>query len=212
MNREYIYLSDKEVIVSDETGHIEKRNINTSNIHDTMLLENALEELKKRIDELEEGKESTDREKFTFFEKAFAYTVPLLASIFVCSIASFMTGTYFLDSYNIQILSWGCAGTIMLDAGMIMFNIEDKKRQKNAKYFLLRNAYTQKRKIEEKIKEDKKQINNENVEIPTNNYLFEPDKIISLDNNPIYHEIEKELNEAYQEGYNQKTKQRILRK
>lgn len=42
MNKEYVYLSNEEVLVIDENGHATKRNIESDNMHD-MLLENDLE-------------------------------------------------------------------------------------------------------------------------------------------------------------------------
>lgn len=52
MNKEYIYLSGEELIVADERGHVEKRAVESDNMHDLLLLENDLEEVDSSIEKV----------------------------------------------------------------------------------------------------------------------------------------------------------------
>ena len=55
MNKEYMILSDNEVLVIDENGHAIKRKIENGNMHDVLLMENDLEKINKTIVSLEKA-------------------------------------------------------------------------------------------------------------------------------------------------------------
>ena len=211
MNKEYTYLSNEEILVSDEFGHTQIRKIDSTNMHDVLQLEKALEYVTKVINKFEGNMQDESVCKFTLSEKIFAYTMPFWASVIMCAIVSFMTSTPFFDLSNIEILIIGGAATIVFDATTVLFNNSVKKPEKLATYALLNSAYNHKKAIEQRLAKIKSQTKNNQVNI-NNNYSYKPQEVISLEDNPIYKETVAALSNAYEQGYNSSTKKRILKK
>jgi len=209
MNKEYTYLSDKELLVANEKGHMEKREVQGNDMHEVLQLENVLTELTQYINKVEE--KNKNEIKFNLPEKAFAYTAPFLITAFACGLYAIFGHGAPTDEY-IGMLSVGGFLTMISDSWNIYHKQKDKKI-KSAVFLRLIKAQELKDEIEERLSEIKMQAKYD--AITKNNeekYAFKPNNIVSLEDNPIYDEVVTKLDEAYQKGYSKGTKKRILKK
>ena len=102
MNKEYLYLSDKEILVTDEKGHATKRNVESTDMHDVLLLENDLE----RID-TKDYPEYALRESLlnAIIHRDYNFTGSILISLFddhfeITSLGGLVKGLSIEDLYN----------------------------------------------------------------------------------------------------------------
>ena len=218
MNKEYIYINNEEIVVTDENGHATKRAVESDNMHDLLLLENNLEEVNNLINEIE--KEETkygELIRFTPLEKVFAYTLPFWLSMAAAGLAA---GSGFVREHILMTAEefamfpiTGVLLTGVVDIGLIFEKKKDKKFT-SGREAELSKAYEIKENLEKELIESK--VRKESIELDksyeqeTNAYQNE---VVVLDNNPAYEEIVKQLEDSYAEGYTQrKTNKRVLRK
>jgi len=83
MNKEYIYLSDKEILVTDEKGHATKRDIESTDIHNLLLLENDLEKINKKIINEEKEIHRYEESKLPLKEKIFLAAMPFIVGTLI---------------------------------------------------------------------------------------------------------------------------------
>ena len=89
MNKEYVYISDNEVIITDENGHTTNRSIDGEDIRNLLLLENKLEKVDNIISEAQNKIDI--RKKFLLNKnklRVILYSVLLGAILFLGSASS----------------------------------------------------------------------------------------------------------------------------
>ena len=81
MNKEDLYLSDKEILVTDENGHATKRDIDSKDMHEILLLENDLEIIISKIIKLEKEVDRYDEGKLSIREKTILLLIPFVVGM-----------------------------------------------------------------------------------------------------------------------------------
>ena len=152
MNKEYIYLSNKEVLVSDEAGHLTKRDVESDNMSEMLSLENNLEDINKKIQELEEY--IAGREELTKTGKGIILTLPFIFS-FVCAAGFSLIEPNATTFDLLTCLSAGLIGTVALDIPVAL-NMRKGKRIREGKISELATAHKLKAKLEKMLSDVKK--------------------------------------------------------
>ena len=212
MNKEYIYLSDKELIVTDEEGHLKKRIIESDNMHDLLLLENRLEKINNLINKINNNKNKTDLNKK---DKIIIYLFPLFLAIFAITfelIGASINNTQFFITDYISLFGFSIIFTGLVDTFIALG--EKKIKQENlGRDAKLSKAYE----IKESLEKELSKIKEKNTKLTKSNedkFISEQNDVIILEEDThVRDEITKQLNDSYMEGYNQgKTKKLILTK
>ena len=212
MNKEYLYLSDKEILVTDENGHATKRDIESRDIHDVLLLENDLERIDTKIIKLEKEVHRYEESKLPLKEKIILALVPFVVGLGI-AVPVFINEPNFLS--NILYCSIGVAA---LTAGIeVSFVVGTKYSTKhiNGVESELLTAYLLKEELEQRlsnIKDKSKDSITTNIVKSQENSLQINDIIILEEPTPFCVEAAKKLEEAYEAGYEQKGKRLILKK
>lgn len=204
MNKEYIYLSDKEMLVTDEKGISTKRNVEHDNMHDVLVLENELEKINKRVENLEKVIRHNEENKSGKI-KDMMVLLTLNAVLGITAIDLLCMGgpLDFPISYTIAV-----ASTIgVMDLKFNQYSKENIKIINEVKIELLK-AYKLKNDLEQrlsKIKEKSKDMKSTNkVDLQKTN------NVVVIQEN--YEDTSEELVQAFEKGYNQKVKRKTLNK
>ncbi len=215
MNREYIYLSDTEVLVTNEHGHAEKRIIESNDLHQQLLLENNLEEVNNLINKIENELAHEDEIKIGFLGKAFAGTLPFWFTAVLCladfGISAVSNKPPMAPSYTPILISGICASGA-IDA-MVALGGKRKKKWISGRKTELSKAYEIKESLEKElveIKEKHKTLAQKKENGPSSK---QHDIIVLEDNNPTLDEIRTQLYDSFIDGYSQnKPKKLVLKK
>lgn len=200
MNKEYVYLSDTEILVTDELGNNKKRKIENKNIHEILVLENKLEEINEIIIEFEEIIKKDDKLNLKEKETIIQLIIPFIISIASYGITFLITPSLLSFQNIISIILGATINTITLDIFIIVYRNNKRKYLNEAKYMLAK-ANSLREKFEQqlsKLKEHSNVNNEENTNVRTNETIF-------LEETPsLYEEITK--------TEEPKVKKRILKK
>ena len=186
MNKEYMKITPETIMVSNERGQLEERDIEYSNIDKALVLENNLEYLNRIIVELEHYV-SIDHP----FDKEKYYTnleAPLMAT-FACA----TVGTLYSKEDGFIIAAGaGVAfcGLSMLYTGICNIDhLKDVKRKKEAYKEVLMKAYYIRANIVERLNSlrGNVDINDKEINIP----------ISILEDKQFMYQVEEELNDVY---------------
>lgn len=202
MNKEYIYLSNKELIVTDEQGHLTKRVIESDNMHDVLMLENNLEKINTLINKIEEANKNeiklNSKEKFIYYTIPFAFTGVLTAIVFGISV---INSNPWLTVDYVSMLS----SAILVSGAVDIFFVLGEKRMKKEKLgrdAQLSKAYEIKESIEKELCEirEKKEALEKSKKY---NNLYEQSDIIVLEKDTFDGDkIIGQLNDSFMDGYN----------
>lgn len=210
MNKEYLYLSDKELLVIDEFGHATKRNVENDNMHDMLLLENDLEKINHKISKLEQKIQRDEELKNTTVEKIIIALIPFGILWLAYGISGLLAPK--LYSYIIEAIFGITFATVAVDTGFILLT-KDHKKHINGIKSELSTAYQLREEINQKlskIKKESKDLTTTNIE--DSQKTKTNDIVVLKDTTPFYEEIEKQLDESYTKGYKQKVKILTLNK
>lgn len=210
MNKEYLYLSDKELLVIDELGHATKRNVETTNMQDVLLLENSLEEMNERIMELEKRVDQDKESKLTTKGKIIFAMSPFIVGVSV--FAMLCLSNFPGDSHLIAI------GSTLGTCAVVVGAIDSEKqhiRFMNGRKSELEKAYELREDLEQKLSKMKEKsqdsittnlVESQNLNLPIHD-------VIALGNStPLEEKVRQQLEEAFVKGYEQKVKKRTLKK
>ena len=212
MNKEYLYLSDKEILVTDENGHAVKRDIESDNMHEVLLLENDLEKINSGIIQMEEIIHNEEEVKLSIKGKIILATVPFIIPMtFYC-----LAGLFDPNLFSNMILTTSVMAlfAITLD-GAFIFVTRHHKEHINGIKSELSTAYQLKEELENNlsnIKDKSKDSITPNIIKSQKNNLQINDVIVLEDPTPYYEEAAKQFQESYMAGYNQKGKKLLLKK
>lgn len=212
MNKEYIYLSDKEILVTDEKGHATKRDIEGDNMHEVLLLENDLEQINSGISNLEKIIDNEEKSKLSIKGKIVLATIPFIIPMTCYCIAGLFNPNLF--SKIILTTNAMALFAIMMD-GTFIFATRHHKEHINGIKSELTKAYQLKEELEQKLSNSKDKTNDSittNIVKLQENNLKINDVIILEETTPFYEDAEKKLEEAYGAGYKSKGKRLILKK
>lgn len=206
MNKEYMYLSDSDVIITNEEGRIVKRNFDNSvNVNKFLLNENKLEIISKELENLEY--ELDGNKKTVWFCKKMCQVQPFM--ILIISLLVFLTGgiaTSFASYGLLSLMIGGIVGTIVSSVGIIYLMISKSKAKK--KIPAIKASIEELEKLKEKTKEELKEFSRAKEK----EINHEINKSISLNNSTKVEKekIENNINEVYQNAL--KPKKLVLRK
>lgn len=197
MNKSYVYLSMDELLVIDEKGNAKKRNFESENLHEILLLENDLEKINAKIEELENIINDYEKHKLTKKESIILYMLPFI-SLMPLSLTALLVSSSLLFP---AILAIALVSTL-LDLCLVKFSKDNVKINNGKKNELLK-AYELRDNFKDKLNEIKTKnlVNQEeksNIEI---NQLFYLEDFTSN-----YEEASKQLYEANENGYKGKVK------
>lgn len=203
MNKEYLYFSDKELLVIDENGHATKRNIENTNMHDMLLLENDLEKINETIIKLEKKIRQDKESKLTKKEKIFLAMIP-----FIIVMSAFGIVCLFVDlPISIAIdVAWAIA---VLEVSFTAITKYYHTRDINGTKNELSTAYQLRENLEQKLNKilsESKDYITPNIVDPQKSETKINDVIILEESTPFYEEARKQLYESYTTGYKQKVK------
>lgn len=202
MNKEYMYLSDKEMVVTSENGHMQKREIKYDNMPDILLIENKLEEINNLIDNLQ--METLKKPKMNRTDMLFSSLMTLLALMLTVSLAN----NYIEMSTFEMILPWALSTTLW---GYCFFHYNSKRKVRLGYISKLAKAKEYKVQIE-------KELSMAKTKATTDKDTKENSPIIikyayTLNKKPDYDEMMDELYNSFVDGYTQASfKERILSK
>jgi len=212
MNKEYIYLSYKEILVTDEKGHATKRDIEGDNMHEVLLLENDLEQIKSGISNLEKIIDNEEKSKLSIKGKIVLATIPFIIPMTGYCIAGLFNPNLF--SNVILTTNMMALFAIIID-GTFIFATRRYKKHINGIKSELSTAYQLKDELEQKLNnlkdKSKDSITTNTVKSQENNLKIN-DVIILEETTPFYETASKQLEESYARGYEQKGKKLILKK
>ena len=212
MNKEYVYLSDKEVLVIDENGHATKRNIESDNMHDMLLLENDLEKINETIIRYEKIIHQEEEIKSTKKDKIILAMMPFIIGMSVYGIVCLINPSVF--SHIIPITIGIALGTAITDVSFVV-SARLYSNHINGIKSGLSTAYQLREELEQRlsnIKEKSKDfIEQDVVDSKTNNPKIN-DVVILEESTQFCEEAQKQLNESYTTGYGQKVKRLTLKK
>ena len=198
MNKEYMILSDNEVLVIDENGHAIKRKIKNDNIHDELLLENDLEKINKTIVNLEKAihhdEEINENKDGKIGFVIFNLIVMLLA---------YGIGRLIVPTDIIYVMIGFAGGIFSLDAAVTVA-YRERKKQINGNKKALELAYQLKTELEQKLSDIKEKSNDKEM-INVIGYKKTNAKInetVVLENTTHFcEEATRRLQEYYTAGY-----------
>lgn len=200
MNKEYMILSDNEVLVIDENGHAIKRKIENENMHDMLLLENDLEKINKTIVSLEKAihndEEINENKDGKIGFVVFNLIIMLLA---------YGMGRLFLPTNIIELMIGFAGGIFSLDVA-VTIAYRERRKQINGHKNALKLAYQLKEELEQKLS-DIKEKSNDKEAIKSIDYKktnLKTNEPVVLEN-PTYfcEEARRQLQEYYTAGYEQ---------
>ena len=206
MNKEYMHLSDNDVIITNEEGRIVKRNFdNNINVNKFLLNENKLEIIGKKLEYLEY--ELDGNKKIVWFCKKMCQVQPLI--ILITSLLGFLSGgiatSFALYGLLCSIIG-GIVGTIISSAGIIYLMISKSKA--NKKILAIKSSIEELEKLKEKTKKELKELSRAKEK----EINYEINKSISLNNSTKVEKekIENSISETYENTL--KSKKLVLRK
>lgn len=206
MNKEYMHLSDSDLVITNENGNIVKRSFDNSvNVDKFLLNENKLEIMNEEIERLEY--ELDGNKKTIWFCKKMCQVQPLI--ILTMSLIGFLSGgiaTSFASYGLLSLMIGGIVGTIVSSVGIIYFMISKSKA--NKKILAIKASIEELEKLKEKTKEELKELSRAKEKERS----YEINKTISLSNSTKLEKerIENNINEIYQNTL--KPKKLVLRK
>ena len=212
MNKEYIYLSDKELLVIDEFGHATKRNIESGNMHDVLLLENDLEKINVEINELERILQQDEESKLLKKGKIILAIMPFIIGMSFYGIAALVSPTLFSDIIAITIGM--VLGTIAADIAFIE-NTKHYSKHINGIKSELSTAYQLREELEQRLSNSKEK--SKDSIIPNIVDLKKTpskinDVVILEESTQFFEEATNKLYDSYTTGYEQKVKRKTLKK
>lgn len=207
MNKEYMYISNEEIVITSEDGKLQKRNVEASDMRQLLQTENNLESINVLIDDLESSIYEKEKTKNTFF----SYNRALIISAYGMAI----TGGLMLSVaiFPLGGIPFSICTFIVTEAIFLLPCIRRIRKEKiqeqeriNGLAKELEQAYELKESYEKEIELLKSKKNEDRKEQDTT-------QIISLeDSMTLTTEDSKKLDAAYQEGYHSKPNQFVLRK
>lgn len=204
MNKEYIYLSDKELLVIDENGHATKRNIESDNMHDMLLLENDLEKINNTIIRYEKIIHQDEEAKLTKKRKVILAMVPFIIGMSAYGIACLINPSAF--SHIIPVTIGFAMGTAAIDASFILGTIHHSYHINGIKSGLS-TAYQLREELEQRLRNvkvnSKDFIEQDMVDSKKKNQKIN-DVVILEESTQFCEEAQKQLNESYTTGYEQR--------
>ena len=212
MNKEYVYLSNEEVLVIDENGHATKRNIESDNMHDMLLLENDLEKINETIIRYEKIIHQEEEIKLTKKEKVFFAMLPFIIGMSAYGITCLINPSVF--SLIIPTTIGIALGTAAIDVSFVVGARLYSNHINCIKSGLL-TAYQLREELEQRlsnIKEKSKDFIEQDVVNSNKNNLKINDVVILEESTQFCEEAQKKLNESYTTGYGQKVKRLTLKK
>ena len=212
MNKEYIYLSDKVLLVIDENGHATKRNIEIDNMHDMLLLENDLEKINEIIIRYEKIIHQEEEIKLTKKEKVILAMMPFIFGMFAYGIACLINSSLF--SLIIPVTIGSAFATITID-GAFVVSARHRPKHINGIKSGLSTAYQLKEELEQRlnnIKEKSKDFTEQDIIDSKKNNSKIHDVVVLKESTQFYEKAQKQLNESYATGYEQKVKKLTLKK
>ena len=202
MNKEYVYLSDKELLVIDEKGNATKRNVENNDIHHVLLIENKLEIINEKISEEEEKINKEKARMLSKKEKAILAIIPFIFPTSAYGIACLIEPS--VISHIILAMTGIFLGTAITDIAFIIDEKDNHKRMNSIKNELS-TAYHMKEELEKKLIDIKEKSNDKKADSKLNDVIFieEPSQFVE--------EVHKQLTESYEIGYKQKVKRLTLK-
>lgn len=212
MNKEYVYLSDKELLVIDKNGHATKRNIESGNMHDMLLLENDLEKINETIIRYEKIIHQEEEIKSTKKDKIILAMMPFIIGMSAYGIACLINPSVF--SHIIPTTIGIALGTTAIDVSFIVSTRHHSNHINSIKNVLL-TAYQLREELEQRlsnIKEKYKDFIEQDVVDSKKNNPKINDVVILEEPTQFCKEVQKQLNESYTTRYGQKAKRLTLKK
>jgi len=212
MNKEYIYLSDKEILVTDEKGHATKRDIESTDIHNLLLLENDLEKINKKIINEEKEIHRYEESKLPLKEKIFLAAMPFIVGTLI-PVCIFINKPNFL--YNVFYCSIGMSIFLAGIEASVMLGTRFSTKHINGVKSELATSYQLKDELEQKLNnlKDKSKNSITTTIVKSNDDIKKTDDVIILEEiTPFVEAATKQLEESYEAGYNQKGKKLVLKK
>ena len=212
MNKEYVYLSNEEVLVIDENGHATKRNIESDNMHDMLLLENDLEKINDTIVKYEKIIHHEEEIKLTKKDKIILAMIPFVIGMSVYGIACLINPSVF--SYIIPDTIGIALGTAAIDVSFVVSTRHHSNHINGIKSGLS-TAYQLREELEQRlsnIKEKSKDFIEQDVVNSNKNNPKINDVVILEEATQFCEEAQKKLNESYTTGYGQIVKRLKLKK
>lgn len=212
MNKEYCYLSNKELLVIDDKGQPIKRNIESTDMHDMLLLENDLEKINNKIIELENIIYKYEKNKVTKMEKITLLSLPFFIAMDEWSMGRLFNP--FIYENKIPAIIGIVLGTVVLDTAVILSTKERAKHINGTKSELF-TAKQLKDDLEKKLSNIKDK-SKDSIELNINALQKEDKKINDVVNleesTPFYEDAIDKMNNSYKTGYGQKVKRLTLKK
>lgn len=199
MNKEYMYISNEEIVITSEDGKLQKRNVEASDMRQLLQTENNLESINVLINDLEESIYENEN-TFSSYSLELGMTISgglmLSVAMFPFGGIPFSIGTFVVTE---AIFLLPCIRRIRKEK-------IQKQERINGLAKELEQAYELKESYEKEIELLKAKKNEDRKEQNTT-------QIISLeDSMTLTKEDSQKLDTAYQEGYHSKPKQLVLRK
>ena len=212
MNKEYVYLSNEEVLVIDENGHATKRNIESDNMHDMLLLENDLEKINETIIRYEKIIHQEEMEEIKEKNKIILAMMPFIVGMSIYGIACLINPSVF--SLIIPTTIGIALGTAAIDVSFVVGARLYSNHINCIKSGLL-TAYQLREELEQRlsnIKEKSKDFIEQDAVNSNKNNPKINDVVILEESTQFCEEAQKQLNESYTTGYGQKVKRLKLKK
>ena len=212
MNKEYVYLSNEEVLVIDENGHATKRNIESDNMHDMLLLENDLEKINETIIRYEKIIHQEEMEEIKKKNKIILAMMPFIVGMSIYGIACLINPSVF--SLIIPTTIGIALGTAAIDVPFVI-GARHHSNHINGIKSGLSTAYQLREELEQRlsnIKEKSKDFIEQDAVNSNKNNPKINDVVILEESTQFCEEAQKKLNESYTTGYGQKVKRLALKK
>lgn len=194
MNKEYMHISNNEIIVTDENGHLTKRVTDSADIQSELELENHLETVNNLIAELENKVSDYDSRKVSKPEKVLLTASFIFAGI-VCLIEP-------ITELSTQIGLLIVAGSTSMVMAISAVASKSNTRMINGAKQQLETAYAIRDNLQKELIETREKTKTENNNLQSENKTNEP--ITIKENSSYMGELYRQLDEAYVNGYNQK--------
>ncbi len=213
MNKEYAYLSDKELLVINENGHATKRNVESSNMHDVLLLENDLEKIDETITQLEKLIQHNEESKFSIKGKIIFALITFILGMSIYGIACL--GSPSISSYIIPVTLGTALSTAIVN---IPFAVVHTNYQYNKGIKIkseLSTAYQLREELEQKLSNSKEKSKSSITPNIVDSKTITPkinDVVVLEESTQFLEEATKKLHESYTTGYEQKVKRKTLKK
>lgn len=204
MNKEYAYLSNEEIIVTNEKGKMSKKKIESKDIEKELILENYIEKIDKIIDCIQFNLKSEQKNYPKTKIKKVLYNLLFFVPPIILTFA-FMS---IVNSSLIHPLLLYCLSSAVFALMMPEYSpiyIRKTKKRIDALQKELEKSEELKKKYENELIKLKSKVYQEEKE--QDKSITQLGEIISLENYmDIPDEIYDEINEAYDQGYGKKLK------